>query len=97
MPYYNAADRRARASDAWHSEWISKSGLKARLWTDKAIAEFLGKPEKAGPIMAWRRKDVQKAERSPAFRNWLAKRREWLAAQGKLPAEQITSAQSDVQ
>lgn len=67
MPYYNAADRRARASDAWHSEWISKSGLKARLWTDKAIAEFPGKPEKAGPIMAWRRKDVQKAERSPAF------------------------------
>lgn len=65
MPYYNAADRRARARDAWHSEWISKSGLKARLWTDKVIAEFLGKPEKAGPIMAWRRKDVQKAERSP--------------------------------
>lgn len=83
MPYYNAADMRARASDAWHSEWISKSGLKARLWTDKAIAEFLGKPEKAGPIMAWKRKDVQKVERSPEFQDWLAKRREWLAAHGK--------------
>lgn len=52
MPYYNAADMRARASDAWHSEWISKHGLKKRLWTDKAISEFLGKAQKAGPIMA---------------------------------------------
>lgn len=92
MPYYNAADRRAKASDAWHAEWISKSGLKARLWTDKAITEFLGKPEKAGPIMAWRRKDVQKAERSSAFQNWLAKLREWLAAHGRLPADQKTRA-----
>lgn len=82
MPYYNAADRRARARDAWLAEWISKSGLKARLWTDKAITEFPGRPEKAGPIMAWRRKDVLKAERSPAFQNWLARRREWLAAHG---------------
>lgn len=85
MSYYNAADMRARARDAWHSKWISRSGLKARLWTDKAIAEFLGKPEKAGPIMAWRRKDVQKAERSPEFQNWLAKRRERFAAHGRLP------------
>ncbi|CDG15129.1 putative plasmid-related protein [Serratia marcescens subsp. marcescens Db11] len=80
MPHYNAA------------EWISKSGLKARLWTDKAIAEFLGRPEKAGPVMAWRRKDVQKVEGTPAFQRWLAKCREWLAAQGKLPGEQQPSA-----
>ncbi|TCZ55696.1 hypothetical protein E0D83_26665 [Klebsiella grimontii] len=88
MPHYNAADRRARARDAWHAEWIRKSGLKARLWTDKAIAEFLGRPEKAGPVMVWRRKDVQKTEGTPAFRSWLAKRREWLAAHGKLPGDQ---------
>ncbi|HBV9945493.1 TPA: hypothetical protein ACGB3K_004694 [Klebsiella aerogenes] len=86
MSYKNAADMRARARDSWHSEWISKSGLKERLWTDKAIAEFLGKPEKAGPIMAWRRKNVEKAERLPAFLQWLTKRREWLATNGKLPA-----------
>ncbi|RSC52131.1 hypothetical protein EGW07_25605 [Citrobacter amalonaticus] len=40
MSYKNAADMRATARDSWHSEWISKSGLKERLWTDKAIAEF---------------------------------------------------------
>ncbi|MEQ9883174.1 hypothetical protein ABRP83_13460 [Pectobacterium brasiliense] len=91
MPYYNAADMRARASDAWHAEWISKRGLKARFWTDKAIVSFLGNAQQAGPIMAWRRKDVQKVESTPEFQNWLAKRREWLAAQGKLPSEQNTS------
>lgn len=92
MPYYNAADMRARARDAWHSEWISTRGLKARFWTDKAISVFLGRPQKAGPIMAWKRKDVQKVERTPEFQNWLAKRRAWLAAHGKLPGEQKPSA-----
>jgi hypothetical protein len=38
--YYNAADARARASNDWHAEWISKSGLKARLWTDKGSVNF---------------------------------------------------------
>ncbi|MFN1149553.1 hypothetical protein [Serratia liquefaciens] len=28
----------------------------------------------------------------PEFQNWLAKRREWLAAQGKLPGEQKPNA-----
>ncbi|SQD10765.1 Uncharacterised protein [Citrobacter freundii] len=65
--YYNAADMRTRASDAWHTEWISKSGLKARLWTDKAISDFLGKPQKAGPIMAWKQKEVLQVENTPAF------------------------------
>lgn len=48
--YYNAADSRARASTEWHDNWISKRGLKARSWTEKAISQFLGKPQKAGPI-----------------------------------------------
>lgn len=86
--YYNAADARARASAAWHEEWISKSGLKERLWTDKAISEFLSTPEKAGPIMAWKRKDVEKIESTPKFQQWLAKRREWLIGRGKLPADE---------
>ncbi|EHT8580963.1 hypothetical protein KYR89_004390 [Salmonella enterica] len=84
--YYNAADSRARASAEWHDNWISKSGLKARNWTDKAISEFLGQPQKAGPIMAWKRKDVQKVESTPEFQQWLVKRYEWLIAHGKLPA-----------
>ncbi|HBM9260424.1 TPA: hypothetical protein L0X66_004842 [Citrobacter freundii] len=86
--YYNAADMRTRASDAWHTEWISKSGLKARLWTDKAISDFLGKPQKAGPIMAWKQKEVQKVENTTAFQNWMVKRRAWLTARGKLPADE---------
>ena len=42
--YNNAADVRAKANSEWHEEWISKSGLKARLWTDKATSDFLGAP-----------------------------------------------------
>jgi cytochrome c2 len=89
MPYYNAADMRARARDAWHSEWISKQGLKERFWTEKAISEFLGKPQKSGPIMAWKRKNVQRVESTLEFQNWLAKRREWLANNGKLLSSDV--------
>ncbi|EDT7004041.1 hypothetical protein TX08_004823, partial [Salmonella enterica subsp. enterica] len=78
MPYYNAADMRARARDAWHSEWISKSGLRERLWTDNAIGSFLSKPKKAGKIMAWPRTEVLTAEKTPEFMAWMEKRREWL-------------------
>lgn len=56
--YYNATDSRARANTEWHDNWISKSGLKARYWTDKAISQFLGKPQTARPIMAWTQKEV---------------------------------------
>lgn len=85
--YYNAADARVRASNEWHAEWISKSGLKARLWTDKAISEFLGAPLDAGPIKAWKQKDVKKAENTPAFQTWFKQRREWLIVRGKLSAD----------
>ncbi|VEA66446.1 Uncharacterised protein [Serratia plymuthica] len=86
--YYNAADSRARASAEWRDKWISKSGLKARFWTDNAISQFLGKPQKAGPIMAWTQKEVQRVENTHEFQKWLAKRREWLIAHGKLPADE---------
>ncbi|NHB98702.1 hypothetical protein C5470_21210 [Photorhabdus stackebrandtii] len=66
---------REKHRKAWHAKWISKQGLKERLWTDKAIAEFLGKPLNAGPIMAWKREDVLKTEKSPAFKAWMVKRR----------------------
>lgn len=52
MPYNNAADMRARARDAWHSEWISKSALREQLWTDKATGSFLNKPKKLA--RSWR-------------------------------------------
>ncbi|EBX6017809.1 hypothetical protein EVG59_07030 [Salmonella enterica subsp. enterica serovar Dortmund] len=67
--------------------WISKSGLKDRLWTDKAIAEFLGKPRNAGPIKAWTREEVLQAEKIPAFKVWMKKRRTRLIARGKLPSD----------
>jgi hypothetical protein len=86
--YYNAADLRARASTEWHDNWISKSGLKARYWTDKAISQFLGKPQKAGPIMAWTQKEVRRVENTHEFQQWLVKRREWLITHGKLPADE---------
>lgn len=70
--------------EEWHSTWISKQGLKKeRLWTDKAIATFLGEPENAGPIKAWRRSDVRRAEKTAAFKKWMIERKAWLAAREK--------------
>lgn len=85
--YYNAADARTRSSNEWHAEWISRSGLKARLWTDKAISEFLDAPLNAGPLKAWKQKEVKKVEATAAFQKWLEQRRAWLIARGKLPAD----------
>ena len=85
--YYNAVDRRAQASNEWHAEWISKRGLKARLWTDKAISEFLGAPLSAGPVKAWKQKEVKKVEATPAFKTWLQQRRAWLVARGKISSD----------
>lgn len=93
---YSEAERRAygeamrekeskAASAAWHREWISKKGLRERLWTDRAIADFLKPPQEAGPIKAWKRKYVLRVEQTPAFRVWLAKRQDWLIRRGKLP------------
>lgn len=90
MPYYNGRwhlyDERERReygerkrqerSQDWHARWISKKGLKNRLWTDKAIGSFLSKPKKAGKIMAWPRTEVLTAEKTPEFMAWMEKRRE---------------------
>lgn len=66
----------------------TKNGLvKARLWIDKAISEFLGAPLNAGPVKAWKQKEVKKVEATTAFKTWLEQRRAWLIARGKLTAE----------
>lgn len=72
--------RRAEASKRWHAKWISRQTLKSeRLWTDKAILEFLGTPRDAGPIKAWLLKDVLAAEQTERFKTWIQKRRESVA------------------
>ncbi|EMD5224792.1 hypothetical protein VQ422_004764 [Salmonella enterica] len=90
MPYYHGRwhlyDERERREygerkrqerrQEWHAVWLSRQGLKARLWTDKAIM-FLPPPQKAGPIHVWRKKDVPAAEKQPDFQAWMAKRRTW--------------------
>ncbi|ENL4289963.1 hypothetical protein AB5D91_004662 [Salmonella enterica] len=99
MPYYHGRwhlyDERERREygerkrqerrQEWHASWLSRQGLKARLWTDKAIMAFLPPPQKAGPILAWRKKDVLAAEKQPDFQAWMAKRRTWLDARCRLP------------
>lgn len=77
--------RREELSKKWHEKWISRSGLKERLWTDKAIADFLSKPRDTGPIKAWPREEVIMVEKTAAFIAWMERRREWLAKRGKLP------------
>ncbi len=68
--------QRAEASKKWHAKWISRQTLKSeRLWTDKAILEFLGKPRDAGPIKAWLLTDVLAAENTEQFKAWMQKRR----------------------
>ncbi|EAB8478309.1 hypothetical protein AU894_19210 [Salmonella enterica subsp. enterica] len=66
MPYYHGRwhlyDERERREygerkrqerrQEWHAIWLSRQGLKARLWTDKAIMAFLPPPQKAGPMRA---------------------------------------------
>lgn len=77
-------NKRAEASKEWHSKWISKQRLKSdRLWTDRAISEFLGAPRDAGPIKAWLLKDVLAAENTDSFKAWMQKRRAWLAEREK--------------
>nr|AVR60834.1 hypothetical protein [Escherichia coli] len=41
--------------------------------------------------MAWKRKDVLKVESTSEFQQWMAKRRRWLIAHGKLLAEDLPS------
>lgn len=111
MPYYGGrwhryseAERsafgeakRKALSRAWHKTWISKAGLKERLWTDKAIADFLGPAIDAGPIKAWPLKAALKAEKTQGFKTWMLERRAWLMARGKLPPEAGAEAEAEAE
>lgn len=76
---YGEQMREQRSKD-WHSTWITKTRLKQeRNWTDKAIADFLPKPQTAGkgrrgPIKAYRRGLVLEVEKTEAFKEWMEKR-----------------------
>lgn len=76
--------QREELSRNWHALWISRAGLKDRFWTDKAIADFLGPPLKAGSISAWTRNEVLATEKTTEFRNWMEKRRAWLDTRCRL-------------
>jgi hypothetical protein len=104
MPYYDGRwhmfseqerrefgeSKRAEASKKWHAKWISMQGLKSdRLWTDKAILEFLGHPHQAGAIKASLLKDVQAAEKTMGFKNWMEKRRAWLVRREMLASKRV--------
>lgn len=96
---YGEAQRQAQR-EKWHAVWISKTGLKDRLWTDKAIAEFLRPPMDAGPVMAWRRVDVAKVESTAEFKEWMQGRCRTLAKRGVLSealfSVTLTQAQRDL-
>lgn len=81
--------RREELRQSWHAKWISQGDLKGRFWTDKAISAFLGKPRDAGPIKAWTRMEVLKAENGMGFKAWTNKRRARLIARGKLPPDPL--------
>ena len=89
MPYYNGrwnkyseSERKAfgqrkreEESSKWHKKYISRARLKSeRNWTDSAINKHLPKPKNAGPIKAWERKIVLKAEKKPDFIMWMMQR-----------------------
>lgn len=64
---------REKARKAWHKEFISKTGVRERGWTTKAVKKFLEtKLVDAGPIQAYRRKTVERIERSQEFKDFMA-------------------------
>ncbi|MDH5889774.1 hypothetical protein [Vibrio splendidus] len=83
MPYYNGkwhlyseAERREYGRQqretyrqAWHQEWISKTGLKqGRNWTDGMIKQFLSeKEESAGKIKAYKLTLIARVEKTKKF------------------------------
>jgi len=63
-------------------EYISKSGLKERGWTNKAIVDFLGEADavrknpyyrSAAPMLCWETTRVEKAEQTDGFIEWYNK------------------------
>jgi predicted RNA-binding protein YlxR (DUF448 family) len=62
-------------NDKWHSKWITVFRLKKdRLWTDKIIKDFLGKPITQGKYKVFKKEDVKQAEKKKAFKKIMIKR-----------------------
>jgi hypothetical protein len=57
-----------------HCNSLSRNFRRFALTTP--ISQFLGKPQKSGPIMAWTQKEVQRVENTHEFKQWLVKRPE---------------------
>ena len=73
-----------KLKEKWDSWAISKAGLKRRLWTDSAIAKYLGVPDdwaknphysKAADMHLYCVARVEAAEALPEFQEWMKKRR----------------------
>lgn len=61
--------------EIWDLQFITVWRLKSdRLWTDKAIEQWLGKPKKKGKYKIFLIGDVRAVEKKKAFKEWLAPR-----------------------
>lgn len=64
-------DERRRRFEQWSKTWITVTRLKTdRLWTDGAIAQWLGAPIQQGNYKVFRVEAVKAAERKKAFKDW---------------------------
>jgi len=62
-------------SDKWNSKWITVFRLKKeRLWTDKIIRDYLGKPITQGKYKVFKKEDVKQAEKKKGFKEIMVKR-----------------------
>jgi len=62
-------------SNKWHSQWITVFRLKKdRLWTEKIIKDFLGKPTTQGKYKVFKKEDVKQAEKKKDFKVIMVKR-----------------------
>lgn len=59
----------------WDSKWVTVWRLKnQRLWTDKLIKDFLGKPIQHGKYKVFTVEDVKSAEKKKKFKEIMVKR-----------------------
>ncbi|MGJ0624002.1 hypothetical protein [Xenorhabdus bovienii] len=68
---------RRRQFEQWSKKWITVTRLKSnRLWTEWAIKQWLGQPQKQGKYKVFLVDDVKAAERKKAFKDWRQQRLE---------------------
>lgn len=62
---------RCRRFEQWSKIWITVTRLKTtRLWTEWAIAQWLGAPIQQGKYKVFKVEAVKTAERKKAFKEW---------------------------